>query len=123
MLAASACCKMNLSARRKAVRHTTDKHALVAGRRVVKKLPEEVLIAMLGATYQEIATCAYQIWQQEGRPEGRALDHWLQAELQLVLSSILQEGGTPKAGSQDARAKAAATPKARSRNSRMARQT
>lgn len=25
---------------------------------------------------------AYQIWEQEGRPEGRSLDHWLQAELE-----------------------------------------
>ena len=40
------------------------------------------------ATHQEISLCAYCIWEQEGRPQGRALDHWLQAELQLVLSSI-----------------------------------
>jgi hypothetical protein len=45
---------------------------------------------MLDATHHEIAVCAYCIWLQEGKPEGRALDHWLQAELQLVLSSILR---------------------------------
>ncbi len=39
-------------------------------------------------THHEIAMCAYGIWEQEGRPAGRALDHWLQAELQLVLSSV-----------------------------------
>jgi hypothetical protein len=54
---------------------------------------------MLGATYQQIEACAYCIWQQEGRPEGRALDHWLQAELQLVLSSILLEKGPRKEAS------------------------
>lgn len=54
---------------------------------------------MLGATYQEITACAYYIWQQEGRPEGRALDHWLQAELQLVVSSILLEKGPRKEAS------------------------
>ena len=43
---------------------------------------------MLDATHHEIAMCAYGIWEQEGRPAGRALDHWLQAELQLVLSSV-----------------------------------
>jgi hypothetical protein len=26
---------------------------------------------------------AYQIWEQEGRPEGRATEHWRQAEQQL----------------------------------------
>jgi hypothetical protein len=26
---------------------------------------------------------AYQIWEQEGRPEGRHLEHWQQAEKQL----------------------------------------
>ena len=39
-----------------------------------------------GATHDEIAVCAYFIWEQEGKPEGRALDHWLQAELQLAAS-------------------------------------
>ena len=26
---------------------------------------------------------AYEIWEQEGRPEGRALDHWTQAEQEI----------------------------------------
>jgi hypothetical protein len=38
------------------------------------------------ATEDEIAVCAYFIWEQEGKPERRALDHWLQAELQLAAS-------------------------------------
>ena len=38
------------------------------------------------ATEDEIAVCAYFIWEQEGKPVGRALDHWLQAELQLAAS-------------------------------------
>ena len=37
-------------------------------------------------TDDEIAVCAYFIWEQEGKPLGRALDHWLQAELQLAAS-------------------------------------
>lgn len=32
---------------------------------------------------EEIAATAYGIWEQEGRPEGRDLQHWLQAEAQL----------------------------------------
>jgi Protein of unknown function (DUF2934) len=38
------------------------------------------------ATEEEIAACAYFIWEEEGNPIGRALDHWLQAELQLAAS-------------------------------------
>ena len=45
-------------------------------------------------THHEIAVCAYCIWEQEGRPEGRTLDHWLQAQLQLVFASIWQKGAT-----------------------------
>ena len=37
-------------------------------------------------TKDETAVCAYLIWEQEGKPVGRALDHWLQAELQLAAS-------------------------------------
>ncbi|MBI5683496.1 MAG: DUF2934 domain-containing protein [Verrucomicrobia bacterium] len=31
----------------------------------------------------EIAALAYQIWEQEGRPQGRDLEHWAKAEAQL----------------------------------------
>jgi hypothetical protein len=46
------------------------------------------------ATEDEIAVCAYFIWEQEGKPVGRALHHWLQAELQLAASLWYQEGRT-----------------------------
>lgn len=29
---------------------------------------------------ERIKMIAFRIWEQEGRPEGRALDHWLKAE-------------------------------------------
>jgi hypothetical protein len=35
-------------------------------------------------TEEEIAQCAYLIWEDEGRPAGRAREHWLQAETQLL---------------------------------------
>ena len=34
-------------------------------------------------TCDEIASLAHAIWEQEGRPEGREVDHWLSAERQL----------------------------------------
>ena len=32
---------------------------------------------------------AYELWEQEGRPEGRHLDHWLQAEHELVAENAM----------------------------------
>jgi len=32
---------------------------------------------------EHIAICSYFIWEQEGRPDGREVTHWLQAEIQL----------------------------------------
>lgn len=34
-------------------------------------------------TREEIALCAHQIWEEAGRPDGRDLEHWLQAEARL----------------------------------------
>ena len=31
-----------------------------------------------------IARCAYLIWERAGRPDGRALEHWMQAEAGLA---------------------------------------
>jgi len=33
-------------------------------------------------THGRIRTRAYSIWEAEGRPHGRDLDHWLQAEME-----------------------------------------
>jgi hypothetical protein len=55
------------------------------------------------AIEDEIKVCAYFIWEQEGKPVGRALDHWLQAELQLAASlwhdSLLYQEGRTSAAS------------------------
>ena len=34
---------------------------------------------------------AYALWEADGRPEGRALDHWLQAEQEIVNQSMAGE--------------------------------
>jgi hypothetical protein len=39
------------------------------------------------AKEQAIRERAYAIWEEEGRPEGRHLDHWLRAEAETNLSS------------------------------------
>jgi Protein of unknown function (DUF2934). len=35
------------------------------------------------AAHEEIARRAHELWEQEGRPEGRDFDHWIEAERQL----------------------------------------
>ncbi len=37
-----------------------------------------------GPTHQEITARAHRIYEAEGRPEGKAMEHWLQAEAQLA---------------------------------------
>ncbi len=34
-------------------------------------------------SHEEIARIAYLLWEEEGRPQGRAKDHWLRAEAVL----------------------------------------
>jgi len=52
----------------------------------------------------EIAKRAYEIWERDGYPEGRALDHWLRAEAELSvdppLENALQGKTTQKPKSQ-----------------------
>jgi hypothetical protein len=43
-------------------------------------------------TSEQIAVCAYLIWEKQGRPHGRHETHWLQAEKQLK-ADLAQEAG------------------------------
>lgn len=38
---------------------------------------------MMADRHREIEKRAYGLWEQEGRPEGKALEHWLRAESQV----------------------------------------
>jgi hypothetical protein len=55
--------------------------------------------------YARLARRAYEIWEREGRPEGRALDHWMQAERELSadqdLTLTLGEGEISSLGEVD----------------------
>lgn len=46
-------------------------------------------------TQNEIAVCAYLIWEKENRPLGHEKEHWLQAETQL-LACRAHDGWTNK---------------------------
>jgi hypothetical protein len=53
---------------------------------------------------EEIRLIAYHIWEDEGHPNGRQMDHWLKAETTLQQKSLQQtaprrtELVSPKAG-------------------------
>jgi hypothetical protein len=50
---------------------------------------EDCNVATAGpVTREEIALYAYYIWEKEGHPERHALEHWLQAELQLRTARV-----------------------------------
>jgi hypothetical protein len=36
---------------------------------------------------QAIRERAYEIWEQEGRPDGKDLDHWLRAEAEIIAAT------------------------------------
>lgn len=52
-------------------------------------------------THDEIALCAMTIWVEEGRPQGRDLEHWLLAEARL--RHALQVEADAGSGSQPRR--------------------
>jgi hypothetical protein len=43
--------------------------------------------------HDEIAKAAWLIWQQEGCQHGRAQEHWIKAEQQLLVAKSGQSGG------------------------------
>jgi hypothetical protein len=47
---------------------------------------------------------AYLLWESNGRPEGRALDYWLQAEREIVDQSEAREGSSSQEGTRRRRA-------------------
>ena len=43
-------------------------------------------------TQDEIAAYAYKLWEAEGRPNGRDVDHWLQAKAHLTADRQYEAG-------------------------------
>lgn len=44
---------------------------------------------------EEIAACAYLIWLEEGRPDGRDMQHWQKAEAQLLAARQHDQSANP----------------------------
>jgi len=71
---------------------------------------------ILQPTSEQIARTAYLMWEREGRPQGRDVTHWLQAELQLKASGIRDGKAVRRSGATartvaSKRARAARRPK------------
>jgi hypothetical protein len=50
-------------------------------------------------TFDEICRRAYQIWETEGRPEGRDEENWFEAERQLTEAGTYEDASdSPQAG-------------------------
>jgi len=47
---------------------------------------------------ERIKRRAYLLWEQDGRPEGRASEYWLRAEAEVAERSAGAPPGTPGAG-------------------------
>jgi hypothetical protein len=54
-----------------------------ARRAPVRKTPSKPRPGPTKPTEEDIALCAYLIWETEGRPEGRQESHWRQAQAHL----------------------------------------
>lgn len=46
---------------------------------------------MIEIGQMQIALRSYQIWEHEGRPDGRHVEHWLQAEAELKGEAASQD--------------------------------
>ncbi|MDB6023119.1 MAG: hypothetical protein JWQ04_2976 [Pedosphaera sp.] len=65
---------------------------------------------------EEITVRAYRIYEMEGRPEGKATQHWLQAETQLRAERQAQAGQSPTRAAKSATAASQRVSKARNSN-------
>jgi hypothetical protein len=52
---------------------------------VAAKVSHAAAVAAPRPTHEDVARRAYEIYEREGRPEGREMAHWAQAESDLGL--------------------------------------
>jgi hypothetical protein len=61
-------------------------------------------IVMADEKIDQLPSRAYQIWEREGRPQGRDLEHWLEAERGLEAEDLKHSAKKEEAGLEAARA-------------------
>lgn len=61
-------------------------------------------------SHDDIARCAYELWESQGRPEGCSMQHWFEAEAQLrALMSQRESAARVEASSTRGRTRKGAT--------------
>lgn len=53
-------------------------------------MPESETLPYAEALHKQVAERAYALWESEGRPHGRDLDHWRQAECEIMASGTTE---------------------------------
>jgi len=94
--ASSAKSTKKTSKKRTTKKKTTKKTSKVAGKPTKKKtskksskktvagkVSRKKAVAAVDPTYDEIAARAYVVWERKGRPEGRDMENWREAEAEL----------------------------------------
>ena len=85
------------------------------GKRTVAGTPHEPKAVAAGGgdrdTHDRISRRAYQIWEEEGWPQGREAEHWSRAEREIAQGA----GPGPEPAAQKDRSRAVAPPKSRKR--------
>lgn len=61
-------------------------------------------IVMADEKIDQLRSRAYQIWEREGRPQGRDLEHWLETERELEAEDRKHSAKKEEAGLEAARA-------------------
>ena len=69
----------------------------------------------------DVAACAYLIWEKEGRPHGRDIEHWMQAET-LLRAMHAAESNAAMNSAKAASPTSTSEPMARKRRNRRAAQ-
>src|SRR5579875_501851 len=65
---------------------------------------------MRQSRHDQIAALAYQIWEEEGRPENKAMEHWLRAEQALCGEKADKHATKPALIAAGSRPRSAAEP-------------
>lgn len=55
-----------------------------------------------GVKQDGVAKRAYAIWENEGKPHGRDVDHWLQAEVEVGTAANIDRPSVPTTSSKAA---------------------
>lgn len=83
--------KLTKNAKSQSKKPATPKTKAIATKRTTRAAKPEVIAPIAAPrhelTTETIAARAYSLWEKDGRPPGRDLEYWLQAESQLKQQS------------------------------------